>query len=65
MSKKYKVIEEELVKKIYFMEYEKELQSFSIEYKNGSIPGQNEIDFNRDKELYNLGILNIDELSEK
>jgi len=65
MTKEYHIIEEELIKKIYFIENEKELKEINIEYINAGIPVEDIVKFNLDKSLFDMGIVTLDELKSK
>ena len=65
LSRLFQDYEEELIQKIYFMEYGQELNSIQIEYYNSATPRNETLEFERDKQLLELGVYTLEEFTQK
>jgi len=65
LSRLFQDYEEELIQKIYFMEYGQELNNIDIMYYNSATPRNEAQEFDRDKQLLELGVYTLEEFTQK
>ena len=65
ISRLFQDYEEELIKKIYFMETGQELNTIQISYSNSATPRNEAQEFERDKQLLEIGVYTLEEFTAK
>jgi len=65
ISRLFQDYEEELIKKIYFMETGQELNNIQISYSNSATPRNEAQEFERDKQLLEIGVYTLEEFTAK